>query len=262
MDKKNFLLIPSQFIAFLVGFIDGDGYIQITKTTRGYIAIKLVLALQLKDISTLEYIHSVLNIGKISISKDQRKPLCKLIINRTDLQEVLFPLLLHHNIFFLTKSRREQFNLAMHIFEKNIKYFDIISNLNKEEIFVHSELPKKSLDYINLPFFKNWLVGFTTAEGSFFVKANNDGCFQLKQIIHVELFEAFKLVFNTNRKIGIEKSLFFQFSVSSTKDIQTVINFFSFSGLHPLTGLKNIQYLNWLNTLSNSQRYKNLNFPK
>ena len=69
-------------------------------------------------------------------------------------------------------------------------------------------------------------------------------------------------MFNTNRKIGIEKSLFFQFSVSSTKDIQTVINFFSFSGLHPLTGLKNIQYLNWLNTLSNSQRYKNLNFPK
>lgn len=39
------------------------------------------------------------------------------------------------------------------------------------------------------------------SEGSFFVKSNNDGCFQLKQRIHVMLFEAFKLVFNTSRKI-------------------------------------------------------------
>ena len=82
------------------------------------------------------------------------------------------------------------------------------------------------------------------SEGSFFVKKNNDGCFQLKQRVHVMLFEAFKLVFKTNRKIDTEKGLYNQFSVSSKADIQTVIDFFSFSGLHPLIGLKNIQYLN------------------
>jgi len=38
-------------------------------------------------------------------------------------------------------------------------------------------------------------------EGSFFIKSNNDGCFQLRQRIHTNLFEAFKLIFNTNRKI-------------------------------------------------------------
>jgi hypothetical protein len=81
------------------------------------------------------------------------------------------------------------------------------------------------------------------ADGSFLMKENNDGCFQLKQRIHTELFEAFKLIFNTNRKIYIEKGLYNQFSVSSKADIQEVINFFSFSGLHPLIGLKGIQYL-------------------
>ena len=75
------------------------------------------------------------------------------------------------------------------------------------------------------------------------MKINNDGCFQLKQRIHSQLFEAFKLLFNTNRKIHIEKEKYAQFSVSSKTDIQKVIDFFSFSGLHPLTGLKNIQYL-------------------
>ena len=179
LDKKEYLLIPSQFIAFLVGFIDGDGYIQITKTTKGYIAIKLVIALQLKDLSTLEYIQNVLKLGKITILKDQRNPLCKLIINRTDLQEVIFPLLLHHNIFFLTKSRIDQFNLAMFIFKQDIKFFDLLpaklvdlntsefskASLNKENSVRQSlpmtavpiifNLPNEPKDYLNLPFFYN-----------------------------------------------------------------------------------------------------------
>ena len=79
-------------------------------------------------------------------------------------------------------------------------------------------------------------------EGSFFIKSNNDGCFQLKQIIHSNLFEAFKFVFDTNRKIDTTNN-YNQFGVSSKSDIQKVINFFSFSGLHPLIGLKYIQYI-------------------
>ena len=99
-------------------------------------------------------------------------------------------------------------------------------------------------------------------EGSFFIKSNNDGCFQLKQRLHIMLFEAFKLVFNTSRKINTEKGIYNQFSVCSRADIQTVINFFSFSGLHPLIGLKNIQYFKWLKNLHSSSRYSSLNYPK
>jgi hypothetical protein len=74
------------------------------------------------------------------------------------------------------------------------------------------------------------------------MKKNNDGCFQIKQRLHLLLFEAFKLVFNTTRKITVDKELYAQFGVSSKADIQKVIDFFSFSGHHPLIGLKNIQY--------------------
>ena len=270
-DKKEYLSIPYQFLAFLVGFIDGDGYFQINKTPKGFITIKLVIVLQLEDISTLEYIHSVLKLGKITIYRDYKNPICKLTINRTDLQEVIFPLLLHHCIFFLTENRKTQFELAMYILKNDIKFFDkIIKDLIIPTGFIFGgsairnggEQPKKALDYINLPFFKNWLIGFTAAEGSFFIKNNNEGCFQLKQILHSQLFESFILLFKTNRKITIEHNKFNQFSVSSKKDIQSVINFFSFSGLHPLIGLKSIQYLNWINTLRTSNRYNNLNFPQ
>ena len=109
-------------------------------------------------------------------------------------------------------------------------------------------------------FFKNWIVGFTCSEGSFFIKCNNDGCYQLKQRLHTNLFEAFKLIFNTDRKINTTNN-FSQFGVSSKADIQKVINFFSFSGRHPLVGLKAIQYLVWIDKLQNSERYSKLIFP-
>ena len=260
LEKEEYLSIPSSFIAFLVGLIDGDGYIQVTKTTKGFVTIKLTISLHLNDISTLEYVHSVLKLGKMTIYKDLRSPTCKLIINKTDLQEVLFPLLLHHNIFFLTETRISQFNAAMCLFKQDIKLFSDIPV--KENIPVTYKLPNTTVGYTELHFFNNWIVGFTMSEGSFFVKSNNDGCFQLKKRLHTCLFESFKLVFYTTRKIEVNKGLYNQFGVSSKPDIQKVINFFSFSGLHPLVGLKYIQYLKWLDTLSNSSRYKRLNFPK
>lgn len=257
LDIEDYTSMPVPFLSFLVGLIDGDGYIQITKSTKGFITMKLVISLHLNDLSTLEYIHSTLKLGKLNVYKDLKNPRCKLVLNRTELQKILFPLLLHHNIFFLTETRIKQFNLAMFILKNDIKLFDQIP-LKVDNVF---ELPKNANDYILLHFFKNWIVGFTCSEGYFFIKTNNDGCFQLKQRIHTNLFEAFKLVFNINRKIDTTNG-FSQFSVSSKSDIQTVINFFSFQGLHPLIGLKYIQYIKWLSNLKNSTRYNKLNYPK
>lgn len=238
LNKEEYLKIPSDFLAFLVGFIDGDGYIQISKTTKGFISLKLVISLHLDDISTLEYIHSVLKLGRLNIYKDNKTPSCKLVISRTDLQEIIFPLLIYHNIFFLTQNRQAQFDLAMFILKENIKIYNELPT--KEKIPTVFELPKRASDYLNLGFFKNWIVGFT-AEGSF-CTSNNTGYFALRQKGHKELFEAFKLLFTTDRKILNENNLYNLFVVSSRVDLQKVINFFSFSGLHPLVGLKIIQY--------------------
>jgi hypothetical protein len=51
----------------LVGLIDGDGYICIIKTSKGFIKINLTISLHINDLSTLEYILSVLGLGKITV---------------------------------------------------------------------------------------------------------------------------------------------------------------------------------------------------
>lgn len=258
LDKNNFLSIPYSFLSMLVGLIDGDGYILIHKTAKGYIKINLTISLNIRDLSVLQYIQSVLNLGKITIyPKNDEPDTCKLIINRTDLQEIFLPLLIHHKLFFLTDRRREQYDKVMMILQNDIKLFSEIPT-KIPEIF---PLPNTPFKYTTLPFFNNWIVGFTIAEGSFLIKSNNDACFQLRQRTHKLLFEAFKIVFETNRKIGLENNLYNLFSVSSTADIQRVINFFSFSGHHPLLGHQNIRYEQWLTKLRNNKRYCNLNFP-
>ena len=61
---------------------------------------------------------------------------------------------------------------------------------------------------------------------------------------HVLLFESFKIIFGSGRKIGLDGN-YNLFGVSSVSDIQRVINFFSFSGYHPLVARKLIEYEQW-----------------
>lgn len=50
--------------------------------------------------------------------------------------------------------------------------------------------------YLALPYFSNWVVGFTVAEGSFVIKTRGDVSFQLRQRTagHIELFKALTLL--------------------------------------------------------------------
>jgi len=70
----------------LVGLIDGDGHISILKTNKGYIKICLVISLNIKDLSFIEYIFSILELGKIyCYPKSKIKYTCKLVIYKIDL---------------------------------------------------------------------------------------------------------------------------------------------------------------------------------
>jgi hypothetical protein len=151
-DKSKFFNIPYSFLSMLVGLIDGDGHISITKTDKGYIKICLVISLDIKDLSLIEYLLSILKLGKInSYPKLKTKDTCKLVINKTDLQDIFFPLLKYHKLFFLTKERRKQYDKVIYILENNILYFkDIPYNIPPCYL-----LPSNSEEYLKLDFFNN-----------------------------------------------------------------------------------------------------------
>ena len=168
--------------------------------------------------------------------------------------------MVHHGIFFLNDTRRSQFNNLLYVLENNLtKWSDYALGVLPRTSYL-LDLPGTAKDYLALPFFNPWLVGFVMGDGSFLVKANKDACFQVKQRTHLILFQAIALLFECNRALDItESGKYIQISMSSKADIQRVIKFFSYT-CPMLMGYKNDQYQQWITYLKSSVRYRNLDF--
>lgn len=76
-----------------------------------------------------------------------------LTFNKTELQQVLFPLFTYHGIFFLTLERRAQFSKAIYLMETGLyKMSDLIDTIPESKYL--PTLPASELGYLELPFFK------------------------------------------------------------------------------------------------------------
>ncbi len=89
------------FLAFLVGVIDGDGYIQMRKKINGYIEFNLVITFNNRDMATFEYILSKLHFGIIARVNSTTS---KLVVYNFELKYILVPLLLKHGLFFFNRK--------------------------------------------------------------------------------------------------------------------------------------------------------------
>lgn len=142
-----------------MGLVDGDGYISIIKTTRGYIAINLVVSLDSGDLKLLKYIQCELGIGRIEgpylkkTTGHTGKETVRLVFNATELQYILFPLILHHGLFFLTYTRKAQFDKALHIISKDILKYEDLGTSFSHPFLETTQLPSTSVKYTQLPFF-------------------------------------------------------------------------------------------------------------
>ena len=163
----------------LIGFLDGDGYIEIgpqkqnsknpNYQPKSTIRSRIVLRLHKKDKELLKLIKNTLKIGKIDELKTKNQ--YRLIISKTEIVNVIYPFLINNNIEFLVFNRRRQFFLLKYIIENNIKHWEDV-DLNKiDRLFNKNNNKIEFVDIIKLPYFNNWLVGFTMAEGSFHIKA-------------------------------------------------------------------------------------------
>jgi hypothetical protein len=261
VTRKREIIQPNvdvSFLSFLVGIIDGDGYIQAIKKSNGYLEFNLVITFHNRDLATFEYIMGKLHfgvIGKISPT------LSKFVVYNYELKYILVPLLLKHNLFFLTENRIKQYNILLYTLENNIKKWEL---LPEDKIPNYSPLVLNNpYDIINIWYFKDWFIGFVVAEGSFFIQSNKEICFSVGQKGNSTLMKTIYLLFEPSRALNyIKKTDVSLVRMSSVKDIQKVINFFSFENHYPLTGYKKDSYIIWLNALRESNRYKDLKFPK
>jgi len=266
-----------KFMSMFIGLIDGDGYLEIgpqkqyNKLTklemRSTIRSRLVLRLEERDLNLLKYLQSVLNTGSLDYLKDKNQ--YRLIFSKSDLKNVIIPLISKYELYFLVSNRRSQFKLLNYILDNNIKHWDQLE-LDKErsqfKIGGYAESDENGyLKISNLVQFPDWLIGFTIAEGSFGIKSNGSAFYSIRQtgILNMPLIQAIQLRLLGSLKTDIkpDNQDSYKITMSSREDIQKIVNFFSYSNHHPLLGYKSFQYKEFIIKLKNSKRYSNLNLP-
>jgi hypothetical protein len=157
VDIERLLNIPFKYLARLAGIIDGDGYIAIvaSDSKRQYATILLRITLIHSELPLLLDIVKTLGIGRITrpYKNIKGEPTVSLIINKTELQQVLFPLFIYHEIFFLTNVRIAQYQKAIYLMESGLNKLSQIPEILPSSIFYFS-LPVTGPGYLLLPFFK------------------------------------------------------------------------------------------------------------
>jgi hypothetical protein len=126
-EEMNNILknVSYDFLSMLVGLIDGDGYIAITNN-KGYVRIELIISLDpnSKDEEMLQYIQKTMKIGRVNRYASS----VKYTIPKVEIQEVFFPLLQYHSLYFLTNVRAFQYNKALYILNNNITSYSEVEN--------------------------------------------------------------------------------------------------------------------------------------
>lgn len=228
---------------FLVGLIDGDGYINTSLLNNRFFRfeIRILLKCTLANEKMLNLITTKLGFGRCyKYQVKNKNAIIKWVVNSR--VEIFKILTIFEKFPPLTRIRLCQL--------ERLKFFlnnpCIATYLKTKGNFIESStiIIKKAEEYLTLPYFSEWLSGFIEAEGSFYIN-NNTLVFEIGQNNEYYLIKAIQYYFKIDR--SIEKRNYRQdidyFRTRTSKKIviQLII-------LHitkwPLLGEKNVSFNN------------------
>lgn len=184
-NSSNFNLNENKenddFLHWLSGFTDAEGNFLIT-IDREYVKFRYKISLHIDDINVLHLIKSKLNIGRVTVDKNNNS--CSFIVESySDIKNVICPIFKSFPLHTSKKLDFENFYEAV-LIKNNNKLSDtdmekirsLKSSMNsKREVFTYST--SESQIIIN----PNWFIGFLEGEGTFGIKTGSSLYFQIAQ---------------------------------------------------------------------------------
>lgn len=272
---RQFSLTASQRLnaknmAWLVGFVEGDGWFSVTKNGN-YCKYEFGIEVSQRDIQLLYKIKILLGAGTVSIRKTRDTALFR-ISSKKHLRDIILPIFDYCPMF--TTKHWDYINFKENLMNNVVYYKDLKPYLRT------NNLPFKSVDNIlTNPNFDNWLVGFIEASPATFHVAGEvkgrlhrpfaEGCFSfykpLKEINYTASFDvcqtnglqvltAIKTKLNLKSNVNEESPNHFRLKTTSIEGIQNIINFLN-KAEAKLRGYKRLQYLLFLKHLRVNMKY-------
>lgn len=253
INKSKYYENKDNFHQWLVGFTDGDGNFTISRSKDGKWTLFFKLTQSTYSLRILYFIKTQLGVGSVYVSSNNLKADFR-IRDRKTIGSVILPIF---DKYPLLTSK-------YHSYSKFKKAYNILENSDlttQEKDILLLELNNKQLpdNYISpaweivnyeitntheakLIMSKYWIVGFTEAEGSFYLVSKSPTrivhAFEITQKLDVIVLKAISLILGIN---FAKKNTYYTVVTTNSRAIENIISYFQ----NCMKGMKSVEFRIW-----------------
>ena len=250
-SKNDHIVNDKEFCQWLVGITDGDGSFSFIKNKNGSWNFTFKISQSKYNLRLLYYIKSKIKVGSVSITNSKDNCAEYRIRNINHIIQYIIPVF--DNNILLTKKYYNyiKFKNAINIYIKE--------NKNKENIIIEIKNKICPNNYISPAWYiinyntnnlnnikkvisKSWLVGFTEAEGSFYITKKDEyriiHAFEITQKHDYIVIKAISMLLSTNLTF---KNNYYSVNTTNKNSINIIINYF----FKTIKGIKSLEYRIW-----------------
>lgn len=260
VNKTSIFENQDLFYQWLVGFTDGDGSFSIIRQNSTW-NLTYILGQSTYNLRILHYIKKRLKAGSIYVEKKGKMAHFR-IRDLNTLKNVIFPIfdkypLLTSKYFNYIKFKKA-YNILINnslsteekdklIYEINTLipkgYFSPVFSLLGQDI--ESIKPLINYEFSSQIMSKSWLIGFTEAEGSFYLVNKSEKrivhAFEITQKLDEIVLICIKHLLHISTKVQYKKAGYYSLSTTNSRGIENIISYYK----NTMKGMKSVEYRIW-----------------
>src|ERR1700712_2220533 len=256
----------TEFNEWLVGVTDGDGTFYFNKNKKGVWNFTFKIGQSNYNLRLLYYIKSMLGVGSVSIPDSKDNTAEFRIRNIQHIIQQILPIFDNHPLltskhfsYFLFKeailisansslSKDKKENLINELIIKNLNG---IPSEYVSPAWKISGNSVKSIKEAMKVMSKSWLIGFTEAEGSFYIVKKGPSrlvhAFEITQKLDIIVLEAIALILQVK---VTRKKTYNTVVATNVKDISFIMTFFH----KTMKGMKALEYRIWARSFNSQDK--------
>ena len=253
INKSKYYENKENFHQWLVGFTDGDGSFTIYRSKDGKWTLFFKLTQSTYNLRLLYFVKTQLGVGSVNTNADNTKADFRVRDRKTIGSIILpifdkYPLLTskYYSYYKFKEAYRILENNSLTKQEKDRLLLDLI-NEQKADNYVSPAWEVVNFEVNNtneakLVISKYWLIGFTEAEGSFYLVSKTSTrivhAFEITQKLDVIVLKAISLILGVN---VVKKNTYNAVITTNSRAIENIMSYFC----NCFKGMKGVEFRIW-----------------
>lgn len=263
---SNYLSNRINFDNWLVGFTDGDGSFYFAKTKRNSWTFSFQIQQSSYNLRALILIKSKLHFGTINIDTKNKTAIYR-VRNKKHLQKFILPIFNKNPLltkkYFKYKCFKNALLVDQNLYLSKKEKEILISNIKIKSNKIPKNYESPVWNLLKKPFKyctennisdilkKSWLIGFTEAEGSFYIVKKSSKrfshAFEITQKSDFIVLQAIAVILELTAK---KKKHYFTAVTTNSKSIKKIINYF----YNELKSMKALEFKIWSKSFKKKQK--------